>query len=61
MNFKAIEGFNWNKAFLDINADERNSIVTETIFNILSNFILNEIVTIDDRDPLGLIIKPIFN
>ena len=61
MIFKAIEGFNWNKACLDINADERNSIITETIFNILSNFILNEIVTIDNRDPLGLIIKPIFN
>ena len=48
---KAIEGLDWDKAFLDKSADEKTSILTKNILNILSNFILNEIVTIDDRDP----------
>ena len=46
----AIEGFDWDKAFLDKSADEKTSILTKTILNIMGNFILNEIVTIDDKD-----------
>ena len=48
---KAIQGFDWDKAFLDKSAEEKASILTKTILNIMSNFIPNEIVTIDDRDP----------
>ena len=51
MIFKAIQGFDWDKAFLDKNTEEKASILTKTILNIMSNFIPNEIVTIDDRDP----------
>ena len=47
---KAIQGFDWDKAFLDKSTEEKASILTKTILNIMSNFILNEIVTIDDRD-----------
>ena len=47
---KAIEGFDWDKAFLGKSADEKTSILTKTILNIMSNFITNEIVTFDDRD-----------
>ena len=48
---KAIQGFDWDKAFLDEGTEEKASILTKTILNIMSNFIPNEIVTIDDRDP----------
>ena len=42
---------NADKAFLDKSTDEKASILTKAILNIMSNFIPNEIVTIDDRDP----------
>ena len=48
---KAIQGFNWDKVFLDKSTEEKASILTKAVLNIMSNFILNEIVTIDDRDP----------
>ena len=47
MIYKAIQGFVWDKAFSDKNADEKTSIVTKTILGIMSNIIPNEIVTID--------------
>ena len=47
----AIQGFNWDKAFLDKSTEEKASILTKTITNIMNNFIPNEIVTTDDRDP----------
>ena len=50
MIFKAIQGFDWVKALLDKSADEKTSILTKTILNIMSNLVPNEIVTIDDRD-----------
>ena len=48
---KAIEGFDWNKAFLNKSTEEKAFIFTKVNINIMSNFISNEIVTIDDRDP----------
>ena len=48
---KAIEGFDWNKAFLNKSTEEKAFIFTKANINIMSNFISNEIVTIDDRDP----------
>ena len=48
---RAIQGFNWDKAFLDKSTEEKASILAKAILNIMSNFIPNEIVTIDDRDP----------
>ena len=47
---KTIEGFDRHKAFLDKSVDEKISILTKAILNIMSNFIPNEIVTTDDRD-----------
>ena len=47
----AIQGFDWDKAFLDKSTEEKASILTKTILNIMSNFIPNEIVIIDDQDP----------
>ena len=51
MIYKTVEGFDWDKAFSDKSADEKASILTKAIFNVISNFIPNKIVTIDDRDP----------
>ena len=47
---KVIQGFDWDKAFLDKSNEDKASILTKTILNIMSNFFLNEIVAIDDRD-----------
>ena len=57
---KVIQGFDWDKAFLDKNNEDKASILTKTILNIMSNFILNEIVTIDDRDAPWILKKTIF-
>ena len=48
---KAIESFDWVKAFLDKSFDEKISILKKTILNIMSNFVTNETVTTDDRYP----------
>ena len=47
---KAMQGFDWDKAFLDKNTEGKASILTKSVL-IMSNVIPNEIVTIDDRDP----------
>ena len=46
---KAIQGFDWDKAFLDKSGEEKASILAKTLLNIMSNFAPNEMVTIDDR------------
>ena len=48
---RTIEEFDWNKEFSGKNIDEKASILLQTILNIMSNFIPNEITTIDDRNP----------
>ena len=52
---RPLKDFDWDNAFLDNSGDEKTSILTKTILNInysqLFSIILNEIVTIDDRDP----------
>ena len=48
---KAIQCFDWDKAFLEKSIEEKASILKKAILNIMSNFIPNEIVTTDDRDP----------
>ena len=44
--FKSISGSDRDKAFLDKSTEEKAYILTQTIINIMSNFIPNEIVTI---------------
>ena len=48
---KAIHGFDWDNAFLDKSTEEKTSTLTKTILNIRGNFVPNEIVITDDRDP----------
>ena len=47
----AITDFNWDRAFLNTNIDEKGSVFSNTIMNILSNFIPHEPIACDDQDP----------
>ena len=47
---RAVDQFNWQKAFLNKNINEKVNIFNETILNILRNFIPHETVLCDDRD-----------
>ena len=48
---RAINEFNWQRAFLNTNINEKVYIFNSTILNILSNFIPHEFVACDDKDP----------
>ena len=48
---RAISNFNWDRAFLNTNVNEKVSIFTSTVLNILSDFILHEAIVCDDKDP----------
>ena len=48
---RAINEFNWQRAFLNPNLNEKLDIFNSTILNILSNFIPREVVVCDDKDP----------
>ena len=48
---RAIGNFNWDRAFLNTNVNEKVSILTSTVMNILSNFILHETIVCDNKDP----------
>ena len=38
---ETIQGFDWDKELLDKSTEEKASILTKTILNIISNFIPN--------------------
>ena len=48
---RAINEFNWQRAFLNTNVNEKVDIFNSTILNIFSNFILHISVVCDDKDP----------
>ena len=48
---RAIAMFDWDRAFVNTNVNENVFILNKTIFNIPSNFIPHETLTIDDKDP----------
>ena len=48
---KAINGFQWEKSFQNMNVNVMVHLFNRTIKNILHNFIPHEIITCDDRDP----------
>ena len=48
---RAISNFNREKAFCNTSVNKKVSIFNETILNILSNYIPNETLICDDRDP----------
>ena len=49
---RAIDMFDWDRAFVNTNVNEKVFILNKTVLNILSNFIPQETVTVDDNDPL---------
>ena len=51
----AITDFDWHRAFLNTNFNEKVSIFSNTILNILSNFIPHETIVCHDKGP------PLFN
>ena len=48
---KAINGFQWEKSFQNMNVNDMVHVFNRTIKNILRNFIPHETITCDDRDP----------
>ena len=48
---RAVHEFNWQRAFSNLNINERFPFFNKTILNIVSNFIPHETVICDDRDP----------
>ena len=49
---RAIDMFDWDRAFVNTNVNEKVFILNKTVLDILSNFIPQETVTVDDNDPL---------
>ena len=48
---RAITEFNRDTAFLNANVNEKVSVFSSTIMNILSNFIRHETIVCDDKEP----------
>ena len=48
---KAINGFQWEKSFQNMNVNDMVHLFNRTIKNILRNLIPHETITCDDRDP----------
>ena len=47
---KAIEGFNWNKSFWNIDIDGKVHLFNKSVIKICKNYISNKIVTFSDKD-----------
>ena len=48
---QSIDIFNWDRAFKNSNVNDMVDICTKTIYNILSNFIPHQTITIGNKDP----------
>ena len=51
--------FDCDRAFVNINANEKLFILNKTILNVLSKFVPHETFTVDDKESLWLIKKSI--
>ena len=49
--------FDCDRAFVNINANEKLFILNKTILNVLSKFVPHETFTVDDKESLWLIKK----
>ena len=47
----AIDGFDWEKAFSNVNVHTQVKLFNETLSNIFMNFVPNKLITVDERDP----------
>ena len=48
---RSLENFDWKNVFSNWNPNEQVSVLTNTVVDIMSNFIPNETILINDRDP----------
>ena len=48
---RSINEFDWDRAFANKHVDGKVLIFNKTVLNVLSNFILHEVVVCDDKDP----------
>ena len=48
---RAIELFDWEKSLSNLDVNKQVSVFNETIMNIFENFILQETITCNDKDP----------
>ena len=48
---KAIDKFDWLRTLSNVNVDNKVSFFTQTLLNIIENFIPHESIICDDRDP----------
>ena len=48
---RAINNFNWEKAFSNAKINEKVSLSNKTILNILNNYIPHETIICDGKDP----------
>ena len=60
---RAINQFNWEKAFKNKNVDEKVLTFDKTVTNILGNFIPHELIACDCKDPpwFNTKIKPLIH
>ena len=54
---RAIDMFDWDRAFVNTIVDEKMFNFNKTILNILSNFILQETLTVDDKKKIKNLIQ----
>ena len=47
---RSINEFDWDRAFANKQVDEKVLIFNKTVLNVLSNFILHEVIVCDDKD-----------
>ena len=48
---KTISDFQWERSFVNMNVSKMDCFFDKTIKNVLSNYILHEAITCDDRNP----------
>ena len=48
---RAVNLFHWKSALIDLDINEQVPVFNDTITNIMSNFVPNEIIIYDDCDP----------
>ena len=49
---RAVDLFDWESAFTDLDINEQVPVFNDTITNIMSNFVPNGIIICDNHDPL---------
>ena len=48
---KALNMINWKKLFSNANVEKQVNILNDTLFDISSNFVRSNFITVDDKDP----------